>query len=91
MRDNVMCSLFAFGLNPMELIVLGLVVLLLFGSRLPGVMRSLGQGVVEFKKGIQGVDDDEEDQALLKNKAKKNIKEEKAVDVKEEEVAHSKV
>jgi len=34
------------------------IVFLLFGNRLPSVMRSLGQGVVEFKKGLQGIDDD---------------------------------
>ncbi len=47
-----------FGLGPMELVIVAAIVLLLFGSRLPSVMRSLGQGVVEFKKGLQGVEDD---------------------------------
>ncbi|MDZ4782553.1 MAG: twin-arginine translocase TatA/TatE family subunit [Planctomycetia bacterium] len=41
-----------------ELLVVGLVVLLLFGNRLPTLMRSLGRGVVEFKKGVQGIDED---------------------------------
>lgn len=50
--------LLAFGVGPLEIIVLGLVVLLLFGNRVPSLMRSLGQGLVEFKKGAQGVDDD---------------------------------
>jgi sec-independent protein translocase protein TatA len=69
-----MLSLFGFGLGPMEIVIVALVVLLLFGNRLPTLMRSLGQGVVEFKKGVQGVEDDD-DQALLKNKGKNNIKE----------------
>jgi sec-independent protein translocase protein TatA len=69
-----MLSLFGFGLGPWEIAIVAFIVLLLFGSRLPSVMRSLGQGVVEFKKGVQGVDDEEE-QALLKNKSKNNIKE----------------
>jgi sec-independent protein translocase protein TatA len=47
-----------FGLGPTELIVVAVVVLLLFGSRLPKVMRSLGQGIVEFKRGVQGIEDD---------------------------------
>jgi sec-independent protein translocase protein TatA len=47
-----------FSPGPVELIVIGIVVLLLFGSRLPSVMRNLGRGVVEFKKGINGVDDE---------------------------------
>ena len=29
--------------------------LLLFGNRLPASMRSLGQGVTEFKKGLEGL------------------------------------
>lgn len=39
-----------------ELTVLAFVVLLLFGNRLPSVMRSLGQGITEFKKGIKSGD-----------------------------------
>jgi sec-independent protein translocase protein TatA len=42
----------------MEMMILLVVVLLLFGNRLPSVMRSLGRGVVEFKKGVQGIEDD---------------------------------
>ncbi len=43
--------------GPMELLIVGVVVLLLFGNRLPSVMRSLGRGVVEFKHGLSGIDD----------------------------------
>ena len=43
-----------FGLGPMELLIVAFIVLLLFGSRLPSMMRSLGRGVVEFKKGLHG-------------------------------------
>ena len=39
-------------------VIIAIVVLLFFGNRLPSVMRSLGQGVVEFKKGLQGIEDD---------------------------------
>lgn len=49
-----------FGVGPMELLIVGGVVLLLFGNRLPSVMRSLGQGMVEFKKGVQGVEDEKD-------------------------------
>ncbi len=35
--------------------------LLLFGRRLPEVGRSLGQSIVEFKKGVKGVQDEIED------------------------------
>jgi sec-independent protein translocase protein TatA len=41
-------------ITPTATIILGLVVLLLFGNRLPSVMRSLGEGITEFKKGVNG-------------------------------------
>ncbi|MEE9488236.1 MAG: twin-arginine translocase TatA/TatE family subunit [Candidatus Brocadiales bacterium] len=41
-----------------EWLVILIVALLIFGKRLPDVMRSLGKGVVEFKKGIKGIEDD---------------------------------
>jgi sec-independent protein translocase protein TatA len=46
-----------FGLGPTELLIVAAVVLLLFGTRLPKVMRSLGEGIVEFKRGVQGIED----------------------------------
>lgn len=39
-------------------IVLG-VALLLFGHRIPSMARSLGSGIVEFKKGLRGESDEE--------------------------------
>ncbi len=56
--DFVSPSLAIMGLGPVELVIVAGVILLLFGSRLPKVMRSLGQGIVEFKKGVQGIEDD---------------------------------
>lgn len=41
-----------------ELIVIGLIALLFFGRRLPEVGRSLGKGIVEFKKGLRDVEDE---------------------------------
>ena len=35
--------------------------LLIFGKRLPEVGRSLGKGIVEFKKGLKGVEDEVEE------------------------------
>lgn len=52
-----MNPLFAIlGVHYWEVLVIGLVVLLLFGNRLPGLMRSLGRSVVEFKKGVKEID-----------------------------------
>ena len=44
-----------------ELVVIALIALLLFGKRLPEVARGLGKGVVEFKKGLKGVEEEVED------------------------------
>jgi len=48
-------------IGPVELAIVGVVILLLFGSRLPGVARSLGKSMVEFKKGLNGVEEDTSD------------------------------
>jgi sec-independent protein translocase protein TatA len=47
-----------FGLSPVELIVIGSIAVLLFGSRLPSVARSMGKSVTEFKKGLRGFEDE---------------------------------
>ena len=51
---------FAFlpSVGPMETLIIAMVCLLIFGNRLPSVMRSLGKSVTEFKKGLAGIDDD---------------------------------
>jgi sec-independent protein translocase protein TatA len=41
-----------------EWIIIGALGLLIFGKRLPDVGRSLGKGIVEFKKGLKGIEDD---------------------------------
>lgn len=66
-------TLFAFlpNLGTTELVIIGFVSLLIFGNRLPSVMRSLGKSVTEFKKGISGIED-EIDQAVAVDKSKPN-------------------
>ena len=52
----------AFGLpGHGEWIILLVLGLLIFGRRLPEVGRSIGRSIVEFKKGIKGIEDDIED------------------------------
>lgn len=41
-----------------ELIILAILGVLIFGRRLPEVGKSIGKGIVEFKKGLAGIDDD---------------------------------
>jgi len=50
-----------FGIGHWELIVVVLVIFILFGHRLPSVMRSMGRGIVEFKEGMSGVNNDDTD------------------------------
>ncbi|MGE0141716.1 MAG: twin-arginine translocase TatA/TatE family subunit [Planctomycetota bacterium] len=50
-------TLLAFLPGGWEIWVILLVVLLLFGNRIPGMARSLGSGIVEFKKGLRGEGD----------------------------------
>jgi sec-independent protein translocase protein TatA len=57
-----------FGIGPLELIIVLVIILVIFGpKRLPGVGRSLGQGMREFKDSITGKDkgDDDEESAEL--------------------------
>ena len=41
-----------------EMLIFAAVGLLIFGKRLPEVGKSLGKGIMEFKKGLSGVEDD---------------------------------
>ncbi len=46
-----------------ELLIILVVALLIFGRRLPEVGRSLGKGIVEFKRGIKGVEEEIESES----------------------------
>lgn len=45
-----------FGIGPIEFGVIGLIAVMLFGGRLPKVARSVGQSIVEFKRGFMEVE-----------------------------------
>ena len=47
-----------FGMGPMEMMIVGVIAVLLFGNRLPEVGRSLGKGLLEFKKGLKDIQDE---------------------------------
>jgi sec-independent protein translocase protein TatA len=47
-----------FGIGTTELMIIGIICLLLFGNRLPSMMRGLGQGLSEFKRGLHGIDEE---------------------------------
>jgi sec-independent protein translocase protein TatA len=65
-RERFMLAILA-SISLWQLLILLAVVLLLFGSRLPSLARSLGQSIVEFKKGIKEI----EDQSTEKSEDKK--------------------
>lgn len=59
-------SILLFSLGMPEIILIALAILLLFGGKkIPELMRGLGKGVSEFKKGVKDVEDE------LKNDADK--------------------
>ena len=48
-------------LSPWHLLVLLVICVLFFGNRIPEIARSLGKGIVEFKKGMHGLEDENDD------------------------------
>jgi sec-independent protein translocase protein TatA len=53
-----MSPILAFWESPPQLILVAFIALLLFGKRLPELMRSLGKGITEFKKGMNGIEEE---------------------------------
>ncbi len=45
-----------FGIGVQEMIIIGVIGVLLFGKRLPEVGRSVGKSLMEFKRGMQGIE-----------------------------------
>ena len=51
------------SIGPLEIIVVLVIILLIFGpKRLPGLGKSLGSGMRNFKESISGKDNDEDDE-----------------------------
>ncbi len=58
--DKVIVGFTIGAPGPLELMIILGIALLLFGKRLPEVARNLGKGIIEFKKGVRGIEDDVE-------------------------------
>jgi sec-independent protein translocase protein TatA len=67
------------GIGVWELVIIGSVALLIFGGRLPQVGKNLGKGIVEFKKGLKGIEDE------IEKAGEKSLKEADAHVKKEED------
>lgn len=51
-----------FNFSGWELLVIGLVIVLLFGGKkIPELMKGMGRGVRSFKEGLNSDDDDDDD------------------------------
>ena len=64
MVPHLASVILGFGMpGSTEWIIILVIALLIFGRRLPEVGRSLGKGIVEFKKGIKGIEDEIEQES----------------------------
>ena len=54
-----------FNLSPWEILILLGLGVLLFGRKLPEVGKYLGKGIVEFKKGLKGLEDEVDTSAAM--------------------------
>lgn len=64
-------TILLFALGTGEIILLALVVLLIFGGKkIPELMRGIGKGVSQFKKGMKDLDDEIKAENTDEDKAK---------------------
>ena len=67
---------FGFTPGPIEIIVVLVVALLLFGRRLPEIARNIGKSLTEFKKGINEAKETQDELTSEFNKVTNDIKKE---------------
>jgi sec-independent protein translocase protein TatA len=71
-----MHDMLANAMSPTAWIIILVVVLVLFGgSRIPEMMKGLGTGMKEFKKGLKEDEEDEKEREAREARAAKEAKE----------------
>ena len=59
--SDLLILMFLWGIGTPELLILFAIILLVFGGRkLPGLARSIGSGINEFKRGLSGEKSEED-------------------------------
>ncbi|MFH1883507.1 MAG: twin-arginine translocase TatA/TatE family subunit [Planctomycetota bacterium] len=62
--------------GPLELVIILIIAVLLFGRRLPEIARGLGKSLTEFKKGVHEVEETKDDLVSEVTKVKDDVVEE---------------
>lgn len=62
-----------------DLLILLVIALLLFGKRLPEVGRGLGKGIIEFRKGLRGIEDEIDQESSKPSKTTERLPERDSV------------
>ncbi len=60
------------GFGTTEIIIFLIIVMLLFGRRIPETMFSLGKGITEFKKGMKEDPENSSSESASKSKIEEN-------------------
>jgi sec-independent protein translocase protein TatA len=70
-RQGIERNMLAFiqNLGVTELLIIGGIALLVFGNRLPSVARSMGKSLVEFKKGMNEIEEEVKNAGSVEAKA----------------------
>ncbi len=86
-----MLSQLAFiqNIGPLQLVIILALGLLIFGRRLPEIGRSLGKSIVEFKKGIAGIQDEIDEASRQESSKQISDKKESSVETAEGEHAEA--
>lgn len=50
-----------FEINNFQVLFLAMLAVLLFGNRLPEIMRRIGKGIAQFRRGLEEIQNDVKD------------------------------